>query len=65
MRWAATRPENRRFFLQPADAIVPVVPPDVGHVQYPLATKNYHHEIELVVAIGAPAFGSRRNAPTP
>ena len=41
------------FFTKPADAIVPVVPPDIGHVQYPLATKNYHHEIELVVAIGA------------
>ena len=41
------------FFTKPADAIVPVVPPDTGHVQYPLATKNYHHEIELVVAIGA------------
>jgi len=32
---------------------VPVVPPAVGRVHYPLATKNYHHEIELVVAIGA------------
>ena len=32
--------------------IVPVVPPDTGHVQYPLATR-IHHEIELVVAIGA------------
>jgi fumarylpyruvate hydrolase len=42
------------FFTKPADAVVPVVPPDVGHVRYPLATKNYHHEIELVVAIGAP-----------
>ena len=41
------------FFTKPADAIVPVVPPDVGHVRYPLATKSYHHEIELVVAIGA------------
>jgi fumarylpyruvate hydrolase len=41
------------FFTKPADAVVPVVPPDVGHVRYPLATKNYHHEIELVVAIGA------------
>ena len=41
------------FFTKAADAIVPVVPPDVGHVRYPLATKNYHHEIELVVAIGA------------
>ena len=40
------------FFTKPADAIVPVVPPSVARVAYPLATKNYHHEIELVVAIG-------------
>jgi fumarylpyruvate hydrolase len=40
------------FFTKPADAIVPVVPPEVGRIRYPLATKNYHHEIELVVAIG-------------
>ncbi len=37
------------FFTKPADAVVPVVPPAVGRVHYPLATKNYHHEIELVV----------------
>jgi fumarylpyruvate hydrolase len=40
------------FFTKPADAVVPVVPPAVGTIAYPLATKNYHHEIELVVAIG-------------
>jgi len=40
------------FFTKPADAVVPVIPPTVGKVTYPLATKNYHHEIELVVAIG-------------
>ena len=40
------------FFTKPFDAIVPVVPPAVGDVRYPLATKEYHHEIELVVAIG-------------
>ena len=32
--------------------VFPVVPPNVGSVRYPLATKNLHHEIELVVAIG-------------
>jgi len=42
------------FFTKPADAIAPVVPPAVGNIHYPLATKNYHHEIELVAAIGAP-----------
>ena len=41
------------FFCKPADSIYPVVPPAVGNVRYPLATKNFHHEIELVVAIGA------------
>ncbi len=40
------------FFTKPADAVVPVVPPAAGSVAYPLATKNLHHEIELVVAIG-------------
>jgi fumarylpyruvate hydrolase len=40
------------FFCKPADAVVPVVAPAVGEVAYPLATKNYQHEIELVVAIG-------------
>jgi len=40
------------FFTKPADAVVPVVPPAVGTIAYPMATKNFHHEIELVVAIG-------------
>jgi len=40
------------FFTKAADSIVPVVPPAVGHIKYPLATSNYHHELELVVAIG-------------
>jgi fumarylpyruvate hydrolase len=41
------------FFTKPADALVPVVEPDVGEVHYPLATKNYQHELELVAAIGS------------
>ena len=40
------------FFTKPADAVVPIEPPSTGEVFYPLATRNYHHEIELVVAIG-------------
>jgi fumarylpyruvate hydrolase len=40
------------FFCKPADSVVPVVAPTAGIVHYPLATRNYHHEIELVVAIG-------------
>ena len=35
------------FFTKPADAVVA----DGGTVPYPPATKNLHHEIELVVAI--------------
>ncbi len=35
------------FFMKPADAVVP----PGGAVPYPLATKNFHHEIELVVAL--------------
>ena len=41
------------FFTKPADAVVAVEPPAVGRIRYPLATKSFHHEIELVVAIGA------------
>ncbi len=41
------------FFTKPADAVLPVVPPAVGRLHYPLATKSLHHEIEMVVAIGA------------
>jgi fumarylpyruvate hydrolase len=40
------------FFLKPADAIVNVAEGSVGNVPYPPMTKNFHHEIELVVAIG-------------
>lgn len=40
------------FFLKPADAIVPVDAGTTGTIPYPSLTKNLHHEIELVVAIG-------------
>jgi fumarylpyruvate hydrolase len=40
------------FFLKPADAIVVVNDGETGSVPYPSLTKNFHHEIELVVAIG-------------
>jgi fumarylpyruvate hydrolase len=36
------------FFFKPADAVVE----DGAHVPYPPLTKDLHHEIELVVAIG-------------
>jgi fumarylpyruvate hydrolase len=40
------------FFCKPADAIVAVIPGQVGEVSYPSQTSEFHHEIELVVAIG-------------
>ena len=40
------------FFLKPADAIVPVPQGETGTMKYPSLTKDLHHEIELVVAIG-------------
>ncbi len=43
------------FFTKAADAVIPVVAPDVGRIPYPKATANLHHELELVVAIGRSA----------
>ena len=40
------------FFLKPANAVVPVEAGATGSIAYPPLTKNLHHEIELVVAIG-------------
>ncbi|MFM2239794.1 MAG: Fumarylpyruvate hydrolase [Pseudomonadota bacterium] len=40
------------FFLKPADAIVYVPAGETGSMPYPSLTKDLHHEIELVVAIG-------------
>ena len=40
------------FFAKPADAVVPVRSGTVADIPYPPCTDNYHHEIELVVAIG-------------
>lgn len=37
------------FFSKPADALVP----PGGQVPFPSATQNLHHEIELVIALGA------------
>ena len=36
------------FFAKPADAVVP----NNARIPYPSRTKNFHHEIELVIAIG-------------
>ena len=40
------------FFMKPADAVVVVPFGEAGQIPYPSLTKNLHHEIELVVAIG-------------
>jgi fumarylpyruvate hydrolase len=36
------------FFAKPADAVVPLG----GDIPYPSATGDFHHEVELVVALG-------------
>lgn len=40
------------FFMKPGDAAVAVEAGATGVVPYPPATANFHHEVELVVAIG-------------
>ncbi|MBS0584332.1 MAG: fumarylacetoacetate hydrolase family protein [Proteobacteria bacterium] len=40
------------FFCKPADAVVCVAPGATGAFPYPSETKNCHHEMELVAAIG-------------
>jgi fumarylpyruvate hydrolase len=40
------------FFLKPADALIVVPAGQIGVQPYPSLTHNFHHEIELVVAIG-------------
>jgi len=40
------------FFMKPADAVLPVSAGETGSMPYPSLTKDLHHEIELVVAIG-------------
>ena len=41
------------FFLKPTDALVVVPAGETASMPYPSLTKNLHHEIELVVAIGS------------
>ena len=40
------------FFMKPADAVLLAAPGSCTALPYPGLTKNLHHEIELVVAIG-------------
>ena len=50
---AAVDRGNPVFFMKPADAIVP----GGGRVPYPGGTRDLHHEVELVVALGRDAGG--------
>ncbi|MDM0018978.1 fumarylacetoacetate hydrolase family protein [Variovorax saccharolyticus] len=45
------------FFLKPADALLAVPEGETGRMPFPTLTKNLHHEIELVVAIGSGGRG--------
>ena len=45
------------FFLKPADAVLPVREGAVGEMHYPSLTRDLHHEVELVVAIGTGGRG--------
>ena len=40
------------FFMKPADAVLVVPQGETGTMDYPSLTKDLHHEIELVAAIG-------------
>lgn len=40
------------FFLKPGDALLSIEAGATGAMPYPGLTKNLHHEVELVVAIG-------------
>lgn len=40
------------FFMKPGDAAVPVPAGTTGEIPYPPLTHDFHHEVELVVAIG-------------
>lgn len=40
------------FFMKTAEAIVPVEAGQVGEIAYPSGTNDYHHEAEVVIAMG-------------
>ena len=41
------------FFMKPSDAVVPCDTGATVDISYPSLTQNFHHEVELVVAIGS------------
>lgn len=40
------------FFMKPADAVLDAGPAAHAQIPYPPETKNFHHEVELAVALG-------------
>lgn len=50
--------EQPFYFTKPADAVVP----SGATIPYPPETSNFHHEMELVVALGRPAFRVTKDA---
>jgi fumarylpyruvate hydrolase len=48
----ATGREAPFFFMKPADAVLSAGPDGLARMPYPSLTRNLHHEVELVVAIG-------------
>lgn len=44
--------ENPFYFMKPSDAIVPIHADKSASLPYPSKTKDFHHEVELVVVIG-------------
>ncbi len=48
----ATGREAPFFFMKPADAVLPVTHGVIGVMPYPPMTRDLHHEVELVVALG-------------
>jgi fumarylpyruvate hydrolase len=51
----ATGREAPFFFCKPADAVLPADPGPIA-IRYPDRTADLQHEVELVVAIGAPGY---------
>ena len=49
--------------MKPADAVIVCTPGTAAEITYPSLTKNYHHEVELVVAIGK--GGREHHGPMP
>lgn len=41
------------FFMKPASAVIPVDAAGGTVIPYPLCTSDFHHEVELVVALGS------------